>query len=317
MPMGVRPSSPCSVIVMPDFEFQIFDVFTKTPFAGNPLAVVADARGLSTVQMQAIARQFNLSETVFLSPPENPAHTARARIFTPTFEMPFAGHPTVGAAIALGEARFGRDQQHDAILVLEENVGPVRCAVTVLPDGASYAEFDSPRLSAQVRPAASEKLLAAALGIAADEIGFDRHRPSVFSAGAVFVYVPVASLAVLGRAYPGDGFRQAAGDSVGIVAYTRLPENDDFSFQVRMFAPDAGVFEDPATGGAAAGFAGVLAAFDDLPEGRCHRPLLQGVEMGRRSEIALELEKTDGELSGCRIGGHAVMTASGRMLAPG
>ncbi len=301
---------------MHELEFLIFDVFTKTSYAGNPLAVIPEANGLTTAQMQAIARQFNLSETVFLFAPDNPAHTARARIFTPAYEMPFAGHPTVGAAVAVAQARFGADEARDAILVLEENVGPVRCAVSVFADGPSYAEFDSPRLSAEVRAAASTEAFAQALGIAPADLGFDRHQPSVYSAGAAFAFAPVASIEALGRARPSGAFSAATGDAVGIVAYARLPENDAFSFQVRMFAPDAGVYEDPATGSAAAAFAGVLAAFEGLPEGKCHRPLLQGVEMGRRSEIALELEMTNGVLSGCRIGGHAVQSASGRMAVP-
>jgi trans-2,3-dihydro-3-hydroxyanthranilate isomerase len=301
---------------MADFSFLVLDVFTKESFRGNPLAVVPNAEALTTPQMQAIARQFNLSETVFLLPPENPAHTARARIFTPSFEMPFAGHPTVGAAIVLAETRFGRREQRDSILMIEESIGPVRCAVTVLPRQASYAEFDSPRLPAEVGQAASLAALASALGLAESDIGFDRHRPTVYSAGAAFTYVPIASLEALGRAAPSAGFAAAAGDALGILAYTRLAENEAFSFQVRMFAPASGILEDPATGSAAAAFAGVLARFEALPDGKTHRPLLQGVEMGRRSEIALEMEAADGTLLGVRVGGHAVRTASGRMTVP-
>ena len=301
---------------MADFAFTILDVFAKTPFKGNPLAVVPDADALTTAQMQAIARQFNLSETVFLMAPENPAHTARVRIFTPTFEMPFAGHPTVGAAIYLAEERFGRQETRDAILVLEENVGPVRCAVTVLPGEASYAEFDTPKPAAPAGPDPTLAASARALGLREGDIGFDRHLPSMFSAGAVFAYVPVASVEALGRAKPAAGFADAAQGAVGLVAYARLPDNDAFSFQVRMFAPEAGVYEDPATGSAAAGFAGVLDRFESLPDGRLQRPLAQGVEMGRRSEIAVELEVDNGAVVGCRIGGHAVRTASGRMVMP-
>lgn len=301
---------------MADLAFTILDVFTKASFTGNPLAVVPDAEGLTTEQMQAIARQFNLSETVFLMAPDNPAHTARVRIFTPAYEMPFAGHPTAGAAVYLAQERFGCDQTHDAILVLEENVGPVRCAVTVLPEGASYAEFDAPKHSAAAGPDPAISACARALGLGESDIGFDRHGPSMFSAGATFTYVPVGSLEALGRARPSMGFAEAAGGAVGIVAYARLPENDPFAFQVRMFAPDAGVYEDPATGSAAAGFAGVLERFEALPEGRSQHPIAQGVEMGRRSEIAVELEVENGVIVMCRIGGHAVRTASGRMARP-
>ncbi len=141
-------------------RYQVFDVFTDTPLAGNPLAVVLDAEGLDIEAMQKIAREFNLSETVFVTPAENPAHTARARIFTPAVELPFAGHPTVGTAICLARQRFGRSGEQDAVIVLEEGVGPVRCGVK-LSEGSAFAEFDCPRLPTRAGQAAEKADIAA------------------------------------------------------------------------------------------------------------------------------------------------------------
>ena len=126
-------------------NYLVYDVFTGDRLAGNPLAVVLDCEGLDLEAMQRIAREFNLSESVFVLPPENPRHRARVRIFTPDYEMPFAGHPTVGSAIALAELAEGNG---DAIFVLEENIGPVRCAVSH-GDGATFAEFDLAKLPEQ------------------------------------------------------------------------------------------------------------------------------------------------------------------------
>src|SRR4029079_14021671 len=122
---------------------------TDTKLAGNPLAVIFDGEGLDDAAMQAVARETNLSETVFVQPANKPAYTARIRIFTPGRELPFAGHPTVGTAIALAEKAHGAGTL-DLVSVLEENVGPVRCAVRLREGEASFAEFDLPRKSHQI-----------------------------------------------------------------------------------------------------------------------------------------------------------------------
>jgi trans-2,3-dihydro-3-hydroxyanthranilate isomerase len=182
-------------------RYQIFDVFTETPLAGNALAVVLDAEGLDDTAMQAIAREFNLSETVFVLPAENPAHSARLRIFTPGLELPFAGHPTVGTAVCLALERLGGEGDVDSLLVLEEGVGPVRCGVKIARN-AGFAEFDCPQLPVRAGEAAPKELLAAALGVEPAELGFENHQPTLWSAGVPFHFVPVASMAVLARAAP-------------------------------------------------------------------------------------------------------------------
>ena len=183
-------------------RYLVYDVFTQQPLAGNPLAVVIDADGLDGAAMLAIAREFNLSETVFVLPADAPAHTARLRIFTPAAELPFAGHPTVGAAICLVAERFGAaEEERDAVVVLEEGVGPVRCGVKVQGRGG-FAEFDPPVLPAPAGAPAGKGAAAAALALARADIGFENHVPSVWSAGVPFHVVPVRDRSALARAQP-------------------------------------------------------------------------------------------------------------------
>ncbi len=297
--------------------FHTLDVFTDTPLGGNPLAVVLDAEGLDKARMQAIAREFNLSETVFVLPAEAPAHTARLRIFTPKGELPFAGHPTVGTAVLLAELN-GADAgaRRDAIIVLEEEVGPVRVGVRMRPGEAPFAAFDVPKLPRDGGAPAPEDQIAAALGLAPSEIGFENHVPSRFTAGIAFTFVPVRDLETIGRArivaqHWAAGFR---GDSLGAAyLYCRQTVHTHSHFHARMFAPGLGLPEDPATGAAAAAFAGVLHRFD-APTSGAHSCLIeQGYEMSRPSSITLEVEIAGGEMRNVRIGGHAVHVMKGEL----
>jgi trans-2,3-dihydro-3-hydroxyanthranilate isomerase len=291
-------------------RYKIFDVFTERPLAGNPLAVVLEADGLDGAAMQAIAREFNLSETVFVLKSENPAHSARLRIFTPVRELPFAGHPTVGAAICLARERFDGPGEHDAVIVLEEGVGPVRCGVKLSGDGG-FAEFDCPRLPARAGEPASKAVIAAALGLAPAEIGFENHFPTAWSAGNPFDFVPVRNMAVLAKAEPNRSEWGQAFKTGKAFLYTRETEGHDHSFRARMFAPAVGIEEDPATGSAVAAFAGPVHEFDDPPDGDHAAMIEQGYEMGRPSLIRLEMTVEGGALAAVRIGGHGVKTAEG------
>ena len=295
-------------------RYFILDVFTDRPLAGNPLAVVLDADGLDAEDMQAISREFNLSETVFVLPPENPMHRARLRIFTPSTELPFAGHPTVGAAVLLARLDLGEGEgERDGLVVLEEGVGAVRCGVRLKP-GMDFAEFDVPRRPEEHPGVPARERLASAVGLVPSDIGFGNHRPTAFDAGVGFVFLPVRDAEALGRARPmrvfwDETFSQAPAAQVFL--YT--PGEDDVSFQARMFAPGLGVSEDPATGSAAAAFAGVLAKFEALPDGLHRVVLAQGREMGRPSRIGLELDLEGGAVAACRVGGHAVIVAEGAL----
>jgi trans-2,3-dihydro-3-hydroxyanthranilate isomerase len=299
--------------------YAILDVFTETALAGNPLAVVRDGGGLSDAAMQKIAGEFNLSETVFVLPPEQAAHTARVRIFTPARELPFAGHPTVGAAVLLAADRFGAvASEREAVIVLEETIGLVRCGVVVKPGGAGYAEFDVPRKPAPVAAALDREAIAAALGLLPREIGFENHVPSAFEAGVPFAFVPVHDLDAVGRARPvGELWDAAFGNAPSKPAYVYCRETvrHEAAFHARMFAPSMGIAEDPATGAAAAAFAGAVHRFDRPTEGRHVLPIEQGVEMGRPSLVRLEIEVTGGgALHSVRIGGAAVVVAEGSLF---
>lgn len=296
-------------------KFHILDVFTERRFGGNPLAVVLDATGLSSDQMQTIAREFNQSETVFVVKAQNPAHSAMIRIFTPSKELPFAGHPTVGAAALLAELRAPAPDQ-EALVVLEQTIGTVRVGVKLRTGAAAFAEFDAPKHPAEAGGLAPVDTLAAGLSLIPSEIGFENHRPTCYAAGNAFAFIPVASLDAIGRAkvspaHWAAGFQDQG--YVGAYLYTRQCVHTASAFHVRMFAPDVGVPEDPATGSAAVCFAGVIAKFDALPDGLHRRAIEQGYEMGRPSGIELSLQIDGGKLATVRIGGHAVRVAEGEI----
>ncbi len=295
-------------------RYATLDVFADRPLAGNPLAVVLDSDGLDGARMQAIAREFNLSETVFVLPPRNPAHRARLRIFTPAVELPFAGHPTVGTAVLLSRLDLQGDGERDGLVVLEEDVGPVRCGVRLRPDEAGFAEFDTPRRPEEHDDVPPRDRLAAAVGLFPTDVGFDNHRPTAFGAGVTFTFLPVRDAEALGRARPiralwEDTFAQAASRQVFL--YTQ--DEEDASFRARMFAPALGIDEDPATGSAAAAFPGVLAKFEGLADGRHQVRIAQGREMGRPSLVSLEFELEGGAVASARVGGHAVVVGEGTL----
>lgn len=300
-----------------ELEFHTLDVFTDRRFAGNPLAVVHGADGLDTAAMQTITREFNLSETVFVLKPENPAHSAKIRIFTPASELPFAGHPTVGTAVLLAELRAGLlSGDADSLVVLEENIGVVRVGVRLKQGQPAFAEFDAPKLPEDVGQLPATELLAAAVGLDSREIGFSNHRPTQFSAGVPFTFLPVSSLAAVARAEMqpqrwADAFGSAKAGKMSI--YTQETINQTSAFHARVFAPAAGVAEDAATGSAAAAFAGAVHRFDGLRDGNHKRIIEQGFEMGRPSHISLGMEVNGGKLTSVRIGGSAVRVSEGRI----
>ena len=298
-------------------RYAIWDVFTTSPTSGNPLAVVLDSGGLSTEDMQAIAREFNLSETVFVLPPRLPAHTAYVRIFTPLFELHFAGHPTVGAAIQLADDRIsGAAADCDALIVLEEGIGSIRVGVVGRRGHAPYAEFEVPKLPELAGAPAHDDRIASALGLAPQEIGSANHKPSQYDAGIPFTFVPVRDLDAMARAHIvathwEEAFRGSGGK---VFLYCRETIHHHAAFHARMFAPLAGVPEDPATGSAAAAFSAVIHRFDQLPEGTSEFIIEQGIEMGRPSEIKLEIEVSARRIKRVRIGGYACRVMRGKLF---
>lgn len=297
-------------------RFATLDVFTTRPHAGNPLAVVLDSAGLDTAGMQAIAREFNLSETVFAAPPADPANCAAIRIFTPTRELPFAGHPTVGSAVLLA-LRRAAEGKAGASLLLEEKVGLVACTVSTQSALAGRATFTLPRLPTEVDQPGALPLLAGALGLDRREIGFDAHVPSVFSAGVGFTFVPVANLEAMARVRLDTSLWSQAmkpTDDPNAYLYCRQARDDGHHYHARMFAPSMGIAEDPATGSAVAAFAGVIMRFDRPEDGEHKLVVEQGYEMGRPSQIELGLTIASGKLISARIGGAAVVVSEGTLL---
>lgn len=300
------------------FEFHTLDVFTTTRFGGNPLAVVLDADELDDARMQVIAGEFNLSETVFVKSPANAAHSAAVRIFTPKGEVPFAGHPTVGTAILLSELRSGpAETEQDAIVTLEQQAGVVRVGIRLKPGEAGFAEFDAPKLPQDAGALPPVDALAAGLGLIPNEIGFENHRPRCFAAGPAFAMIPVPTLEAIGKAHVCYPHWTAAFDEQGIVGaylYTRQCEHTTSAFHTRMFAPEMGIAEDPATGSAAVCLAGAMHHFDESPDGTHRRAIEQGYEMGRPSQIIMTNVVRGGALEAVRIGGQAVRVSTGHIF---
>ncbi len=261
---------------MGEYKYVTMDVFTDARFGGNPLAVVLEASGLGDGEMQAIAREFNLSETTFVLPPADPAHDARVRIFTPAAELPFAGHPNVGTALVLAARRTTRPDR----LVFEEQAGLV--AITFDWSGTPQATLEAPiPLKRGVDlPAAA---IAACVGLDAADLVSEVHAPCVAGVGTDFVIAQVRPEALARAAGDLAAMRTAAAQlpglpiRFGVHLYVR---NGDV-LRTRMFAPLSGIAEDPATGSANAALAALLLACDGGR--RLQLVIHQGVEMGRPS----------------------------------
>lgn len=297
-------------------RYHMLDVFTAQVGGGNPLAVVENAEGLSSNEMLAIANKFGVSETVFLLPPDNPMHNAKLRIFTPTVEVPFAGHPTIGTAILLASQRYGAiERAQDVIVALEEKTGTVRVGVKLRPEGLAFAEFDTPNLPEQGGAPPDLDALSMVLGLTKAELGFENHVPSVYRAGLEFVMVPVHGLSAMARIeVTKAAWRDVLGDGLdSLFVYCRETLNSGCHFHARVFAPLLGIDEDPATGSAAAAFAGAIDRFDDPREGTHRYFIEQGIEMGRASQISLELVIEHSRLHAVRIGGNAIVSEQGEL----
>lgn len=302
----------------PARRIHTLDVFTDEALAGNPLAVVHDTAGLDTAAMQRIAGEFNLSETVFVLPETTAGHRADIRIFTPGAELPFAGHPTVGTAVLLA-ALDGLVPGGETAFIIGEKAGPVPCRVTRHADGRFEARFEAPRKPADLGPAPDPAQLAGVLGLTPRDIGFDRHRPSRYGAPVSFCYVPVKTREAMGRIrvdtrWFAETFAAIQDSHPAIFAYSRETVDPAAQFHARMFAPGLGIAEDPATGSAAAAFAGVLAAQEGLADGTHQIIIEQGFEMGRPSRIALGLTLAGGNVETVTIGGGAVIVTEGRLF---
>jgi trans-2,3-dihydro-3-hydroxyanthranilate isomerase len=303
---------------MPTVDYVTVDVFTTERFAGNPLAVVPDARGLSGAQMQKIATEFNYSESTFILPPEDPENSARVRIFTPTAEIPFAGHPNVGTAYLIGQQPelFGRPVG-DA-LRFEELAGLVEIGLTREGGKVTSATIRAPR-PLELFDEISPDLIAACASIAASDVKLATHRPVQASVGLPFAMAELSSLEALGKSRPNiTAFHEASARhshptmDFSLFLYVRDPA-DPWKLRARMYAPLDNVMEDPATGSASAALAAYLVTLAPEKDANVHLTIEQGVEMGRRSIIELDVVKTADVVTDVRISGRCVIVMRGSL----
>lgn len=302
-------------------EFHTLDVFTTRKFGGNPLAVVLGADDLSTEQMQTITREFNLSETTFVMKPENPAHTAKVRIFFPGGEMPFAGHPTLGTAALLAELKNKPGCTFQTTITLELKAGLTPVKMTRIADRLSGV-FTTPVVPfhAQVKMPSVEDT-ARCLNLSPDDIGFDGHGLASLEGGPRFFYVPVKTRAALEKSKVLEPHWSNLLQAVNVAervttidaayVYTRGGDGKDTAFRARMYSPTGGIPEDPATGSATALLAAQLLTAETLQDGTHRWQLEQGYEMGRPSDLSLEADVKSGKLHAVRVGGSAVRMMSG------
>lgn len=311
-----------------DLSYHTLDVFTTRTFGGNPLGIFPDTAHLPSELMQRIALEMNLSETVFLGPPESDRGTARVRIFTPGREVPFAGHPTVGTAIFLA-ARGARDagDRLDAKgngsmhLILEENVGPVPVDVRVEDGLPVFAMFTTAVLPEHRPSPHPVEDLAAMIGLDTADIGGDGPagralEPEMVSCGLEYFVIPVRSIDAVGRAVLDVArWRTLLADAWAHHVYIVCMDADGegVDVRVRMFAPGSGVPEDPATGSAAAALGGYLSKADGSETATLAWTVEQGIEIGRPSIIHVEADRADGATTAVRVGGSAVAVSEGTM----
>lgn len=302
---------------MGQYRYYICDVFTETRFGGNPLAVLPEASGLSDELMQKIAREFNFSETTFVFPPEA-NHTRKVRIFTPTTEVPFAGHPNIGTAFTLATVGDFGDFEDSLSVTFEEKAGLVPIAIQRNPKGTIWCELQAPQ-GVSLGKTVSAQELAAAVSLKEDEIVTTNHLPQVASVGLPFLMAELKSRDALERAraqverleaFAADGI---APDVHLYVHRNSEFSNDEFDLRTRMFAPLDGVPEDPATGSANCALVGLLSHLADAPDGEFTWRIAQGVEMGRPSVLDARTEKEGGVVTVVRIGGDCVLVSEGKI----
>jgi trans-2,3-dihydro-3-hydroxyanthranilate isomerase len=292
------------------YRYFICDVFTDTRFGGNQLAVLPDAQGLSDRQMQQVAREFNFSETTFVFPPEA-GQTRKVRIFTPSIEVPFAGHPNVGTAFVLATAGEFGPIDPPIMVTFEEKAGLVAIAVRRREDGLIGCELTAPQ-GLSLGKTVTARALARAVSLAEDDVVTRTHPPQVASVGLPFLIAELESRSALERARVNmDGLDALVAEKVTPDVHLYVHSRDEFDLRARMFAPLDGVPEDPATGSANCALAGLLSHFDEKPDGSYSWRIAQGVEMGRPSTLEARAEKRAGTVEAIRIGGASVMVSEG------
>lgn len=319
------------------YDFVTVDVFTGTRFGGNPLAVLPNASGLDTAQMQQIAREFNYSESTFVFPPEQgkgqeqgdgrgqkqgqghgqgQRHIRRVRIFTPTQEVPFAGHPNVGTAFVLASAGAFGALGPSLEVTFDEAAGPVPITIHAADGRVTECELRAPQ-PVSFGPTVPAALVASAVTLAEEDIVTATHHPLVVSVGLPFVMAELRDRAALERVRARIAGFEALRDQLAgafrasLYLYVRTSEGADV--HARMLAPLSGVHEDPATGSAGCAVAGLLAHHDGDASGEYAYRIAQGVEMGRPSLLKARARKAAGAVTATWIGGACVHVCEGRI----
>jgi trans-2,3-dihydro-3-hydroxyanthranilate isomerase len=294
-------------------HYHLVDVFTDRAFGGNPLAVCTNGRGLTTETMQAIAKEFNLSETTFVLPPDDPKHDWRVRIFTPGSELPMAGHPTVGTSFVLAREHLIRRDERETNIVLEEGVGPVPVRIEFEDGEPSFAEMTQPL--PKFGPRVNDiEAVAGMLSLDAGDV--DAELPvEVVSCGVPFLYVPLRSLDAARRARPrADLMERVARDGVPPQAFVfaREVEHEGSTVHSRMFVPNFGITEDPATGGASGPLGCYLVRYG-IVSGDASAEIVseQGIEIGRPSFIRIRIERSGDDFTAVRVGGQCHFMGEG------
>jgi trans-2,3-dihydro-3-hydroxyanthranilate isomerase len=292
------------------YRYYLCDTFTDRRFGGNQLAILPDARGLSDEQMQKIAREFNLTETTFVFPPEG-GHTRKVRIFTTSTEVPFAGHPNIGTAFALATVGEFGDIGSTIQVYFEEKAGLVPVSILKNPGKPLSCRLAAPE-KLSLGATAPVELLAAAVSLDPADIVTDNHPPRVASVGLPFVFAELADRSALQHAeIDMKKLYVLARDGLAPNIHIYVQSDDEFDIRARVFAPLSGVPEDPATGSANCALAGILSHYDEAPSGLFKWRITQGVEMGRPGILNAEAEKRDGVVITTTIGGACVMVAEG------
>jgi trans-2,3-dihydro-3-hydroxyanthranilate isomerase len=293
------------------------DVFTDRAFGGNPLAVITNGRGVETETMQAVAKEFNLSETTFVLPPDDPRHDWRVRIFTPGSELPMAGHPTIGTTFVLAREHLIRRDAAETNIVLEEGVGPIPVRVEFRGGEPSFAEMSQPlpKFGPELQ---DRSAVAEMLSLGADDVD-DNLPVEVVSCGVPFLYVPLRTLDAARRARPRADLIERASEREGlppeVFVFTREVEHEGSTVHSRMFAPGLGITEDPATGGASGPLGCYLVRHGLVPAGN-EIISEQGIEMGRPSLIHIRVEQEGDRITAVRVGGQCHFIGEGFIEIP-
>jgi trans-2,3-dihydro-3-hydroxyanthranilate isomerase len=301
---------------MSSHPYHLVDVFTDRAFGGNPLAVFLDGKGMPDALMQAIAKEFNLSETTFVLPPQDPSNNFRVRIFTPASELPMAGHPTVGTTFVLTRARLVRPATGRTNIILEEGVGPVPVAIDWENGNPSFIEMQQP-LPTFGAPIENRAGIAELLSLETDAVRMDLPIQTV-SCGVPFLFVPIKTLAAMRQIrFRRDVEERLKLPSQNVFAFTTETEFPGSAVHSRMFAPSLGVQEDPATGGATGPLGCYLVRHRVIPsenELRCVSE--QGIEMGRPSFLHIRIRHAGGEITAVHVGGTCCYMGSGQLELP-